>query len=388
MTIFAQHGWGKSDKIQRGIADQSIDGVIMSPRDEAPANLSAFLSTIPADVDRLADPQLYASTVWPVRDGKLPDYDHYRGHLTPASFTVSAIRDFVEQSLNWQYGMNVSRIVSPTVMVDDLNSQWAQIAMMLAQETVAQHNQDVPLLISVAIGEDALRQRMMVDGWLNDITGLDVDGFYLVIRRTAESYRQLYEPDALTGLLRVCYSLAELNEYEVLLGYTDMVTVLMHAVGVRATASGWFAGLRQFNLRRFQPSSGGRRPRPRYSSAPLLNSIYLTELDAIYNGGRITDVLSGTTYDNRFAGNNNPENVPWPDDDAALHHWCALDWIARSITGPTISDRLDNARDLILQARLLYTSLQAVAVFATETGPIHLDQWLEALNRFRLEASV
>ena len=388
MAIFAQHGWGKSDKIHRGIADQSIGGVIMSPRDESPANLSAFLSTIPTTVTRLADPQLYAATIWPVRDGKLPSYDHYRGNLTPASFSVSAIRDFVEQSLSWQYGIDVSEILSPTVMVDDLNSQWSQIAMMLAQETVAQHNGASPLLISVVIGEDALRHRTMVDGWLNDITRFDVDGFYLVIRRAAESYRQLYEPDVLGGLLRVCYSLAELNQYEVVMGYTDMVTLLMHAVGVRATGAGWFAGLRQFNLRRFQPSTGGRRPRSRYSSALLLNSIYMTELDAIHGAGRIADVLSGSGYDNRFTGNANPENVAWPDEDAALHHWCVLDSISRSVAGPTISDRLDNARDLILQARLLYNSLQPVAVFTTETGPTHLDQWLESLNRFRQEASV
>ena len=388
MTIFAQHGWGKADKIQRGIADQSINGVILSPRDESPASLSSFASSLPPEIHRLADPQLYASTVWPVRDGKLSNYEHYRQHLTPASFTVAAIRDFVDKSLQWQYGIDVTNILSPTVLVDDLNSPWAQIAMMLAQETIAQHNGEVPLLISVVVGEDALRQRTLVDAWLNEITGFEVDGFYLVVRRASESYRQHYEPDVLSSLLGVCYSLAELNQYEVVMGYTDMATLLMHAVGVQATGSGWFAGLRQFNLRRFQPSSGGRRARARYSSAPLLNSIYMTELDTIHSGGRIPDVLSGTGYDTRFTGNTNPENVALPDDDAALHHWCALDAISRSVAGPTIGDRLDNARDLIVQARALYNSLQPIAVFTTETGPTHLDQWLEALNRFRSEASV
>ena len=388
MVIYAQHGWGKSEKIQRGIADQSIAGVIMSPRDETPTNLRDFVSNIPQGVDSLADPQLYASTIWPVRDGNLSRYPHYRQQMTPSAFTVSAVHDFVARALDWQYGIGVSKTLSPTVMVDDLGSQWAQIAMMLAQETIVQHNGQSPLLISVVIGEDTLRHQTMVDAWLNDITRLGPDGFYLVVRRDAESYRQLYEPDALATLLRVCYSLAELNQYEVLLGYTDMVTPLAHAVGVQATGSGWFAGLRQFNLRRFQPSTGGRRARARYASAPLLNSIYMTELDAIYNGGRIVDVLSGTTYDNPFTGNVNPENVAWPDEDAALHHWCVLNSISQSVAGPTISDRLDNARDLILQARLLYNSLQSVAVFTTETGPTHLDQWLDALNRFRSQASV
>lgn len=388
MTILAQHGWGKSDKIQRGIDNSSIQGVIMGPRDESPANLASFLSEIQPDIERLVDPQLYAATIWPVRDGKLEDYGYYRRNLTPASFSPTAIRDFVTNTLDWQYGLSVSAVMSPTVIVDDLNSQWAQIAMMLAQETADQHNEDMPLLISVVIGEDALRQRTSVDGWLNDITALEVDGFYLVIRRTSELYRQHYEPELLTSVLHICYSLAELNQYRVLVGYTDMASLLMHAVGAAGTGAGWFAGLRQFNLRRFQPNTGGRRARSRYSSAPLLNNIYMTELDAIYNGSRLTDVLSNTPFDNRFNGNANPENVPWPDDDAACHHWCVLNDISQSIAGDTVGARLDNARDLISQARFLYNQIEPLVPFTTETGPTHLDQWLEALDRFRTEAAV
>ena len=72
MTILAQHGWGKSNKVERGIANGSIHGVIMSPRDESPANLTSFLSTIHTGVERLVDPQLYVGTIWPVRDGTVP----------------------------------------------------------------------------------------------------------------------------------------------------------------------------------------------------------------------------------------------------------------------------------------------------------------------------
>ena len=128
----------------------------------------------------------------------------------------------------------------------------------------------------------------------------------------SDSYSQRYEPQALTSLLYLCYSLAELNRYRVIAGYTDMATLLMHAVGVEATASGWYGTLRQFSDHRFLPATRGGRARDRYSSLPLLNSILITELDSIHAGGLITDVLSGTTYDARFQGTSNPENVAWP----------------------------------------------------------------------------
>ena len=391
MTILAQHGWGKTNKIERGLSDGSIHGVIMSPRDEKCTNLASFLTDIAAShpgVERLVDPQLYAGMIWPVRDGRLTDYPYYRQHLTPMSFSPTEIQGFVSRALAWQYTLDVSAVVSPTVMVDDLGSQWAQIAMMLAQETAAQHNRSKPLLISLAVGEDALRYRGPVHTWLDDLSQLDVDGFYLVVRRASEAYRQHYDPEILVSLLHICYALAELNQYSVFVGYTDMATLLLHAVGVTGTGAGWFTGLRQFNLRRFQPVSGGRQPRPRYSSLPLLNSIYMTELDGIYNGGLVADVLSATPFDTRFNGPSNPENVSWPADEAALHHWHVLANISRSPAAARVGDRLDQALQLIGQALALYSQMGALVPFATETGSTHLDQWLDALNRFRSDAAV
>ena len=391
MTILAQHGWGKTNKVERGIDNGSIQGVIMSPRDESPTNLASFLSDIQtknSTVERLVDPQFHIGTISPVRDGKLVSYEHYRPHLTPASFSPMNINEFVRTVLHWQSGLAVSSVVSPTVMVDDLGSQWAQIAMMLAQGSVAQHDDSKPLLIGLVVGEDALRQRALVDNWLNDLTLLDVDGFYLVVRRSSQMYRQHYDPDVLASLLHVCYSLAELNQYRVFLGYTDMVTPLLHAVGVTGTAAGWFTGLRHFTLRRFEPVTGGRQPRPRYSSRPLLNSIYVTELGGIHNGGQVSMVLSNTPFDTRFNGTTNPENVDWPADEAALQHWGVLSDASQSLLGSTVSDRLDSAANVIALARVVYAQAAPLVPFTPETGPTHLDQWLDALSTFRSSAGV
>ena len=391
MTILAQHGFGKSDKIERGIADGSIDGVIMSPRDERPPNLASFLSALTAthpNVERLVDPQLHAGTIIGARDGRLPSYGHYRRNLVPSSFSPSAIQDFVREALNWQNSLDVSSVVSPTVSVEDLGGRWAQIALMLAQETVAQFNGTKPLLISLVVREDALRHLAPVDNWLDELTRLDVDGFYLVVFRNSEIYRQHYDPEVLSALMRVCYSLGELNQYRVYVGYADMATLLLHAVGVTRTAAGWYVNLKQFTMRRFEPVSGGRRARPRYSSRPLLNSIYMSELDGIYNGGHLGHVLSGTSYDARFNTNTNPENVPWPDDVAALHHWEVLSEISQSLQGTTVGDRLDSARTIIGHAQAVYTQAGTLVPFANETGPTHLVQWLDALSRFRADASV
>lgn len=391
MTILAQHGWGKSDKIQRGITEGSIDGVIMSPRDERPQNLATFLSYLSAEhpeTERLVDPQFHIGTVSPARIGMLDQYLHFEPRLTLNTFSPAAIRDFVDETLTWQSDLDVSAVISPTVTVADLRSRWSQIALNLAQETLEQFDGSKPLLIGLVVEEAALRFREPVDEWLDSLTQMDVDGFYLVVLRESDTYRQHYDPDVLTSLLRVCYSLADLNDYRVYVGYADMVTLLLHAVGVTATASGWSLGLRQFTLGRFQPRTGGRPPRPRYSSQPLLNSIYMTELDGLYNAEIAADVLSGTPYDDRFDMATNPENVEWPASEAALHHWHVLDRISLSVGNHSIGNRLDSARNTIAQAHAVYAMISDLVPLTAETGPTHLRDWLDALDTFRFEASM
>ena len=363
----------------------------MSPRDESPVRLASFLESIASEwpsAERLVDPQLYVGTILPVHAPKLSCYPHYKENLTPVSFSPDGIRNFVSDSLEWQSTLNVSAVVSPTVLVDDLSSRWAQISMMLAQESVVQHDGSKPLYLSLVVWEDALRQSAFVHRWLDDLTTLEVDGFYLIVRRSSESYRQHYEPEVLISLLHICYSLAELNLYRVISGYTDMSTMLLHAVGVSGTGAGWYANLRQFSLRRFQPSSGGRQPRSRYSSSPLLNVIYMTELDVIFRAGQVAEVLSDTPFDERFSGPNNPENVPWTADEAALHHWQTLADISRSPIGTPVGVRLDQAHSRIVDAIALYAQLVNVVPFTTDTGSAHLEQWLYALDGFRSETAV
>ena len=380
MTILAQHGYGKSNKIEQGIANGSIHGVVMSPRDAVPSELAAFLNTVHnanPTAELLVDPQFYIGAIGHARASKFDLYPHHRRSLVPTSFSPTEIQNMVKDTLDWQGGLDITAVSSPTVIVSDLGGRWAQIAMTLAQETVIQHSGNKPLLINLVVEEEALRQKALVEDWLNDLTQLDVDGFYLVVCRSSASYRQHYDPEVLGSLLLICYSLAELNQYRVYCGYTDMVTLLLHAIGVAGTASGWYFNLRQFTLTRFLPSGGGRRPRPRYSSRPLLNSIFLSELDGIYSGGQMASVLSATQLDGRFAGTTNPENVPWPDPDSWLHHWNVLNDISRLAAGTTVQDRLNSAENLISRALAIYAQIAPMVPFSNETGPTHLECWLD-----------
>ena len=73
-----------------------------------------------------------------------------------------------------------------------------------------------------------------------------------------------------------------LNGFEVLNGYSDIMTPFLGAAGGNAGALGWWSNLRAFSLDRFAPaSSGGRLPIQRYLSTNLLNRITYFESDQL-----------------------------------------------------------------------------------------------------------
>ena len=389
MTILAQHGFGKGNKISRGLRDGAIRGAIMSPRDDSPDNLASYLRDVRQnhpEAEMLVDPQFHIGAIPGLtRTRHLSKYPHYRNRLNASSFTARTTPAFVAATLEWQNSLDVSAVLSPTVMVDDLNDQWAQVALTLAQESIYQHRDESrPLLISLVVEEDALRQRSQVDDWLDDLTALDADGFYIVVRRRDDTYQQNYESTILSSLMRVCHSLAEINEFRVFVGYTDIAGLLLHAVGIEGTGTGWYGNLRQFTLRRFEETSGGRTPLTRYSSSLLLNSIYVYELSAIYSSGLATEVLSPTLYD-RFNDTTDPITIGWPLEESTLHHWSVLNAIVDSVPTGSLGDRLDSVHDSIVQALATYAQVSQAHRFSPDTGSQHLLQWQEALRTFRLD---
>lgn len=396
MTIYAQEGWRKSDKIDRGIGAGSIAGVIWSPRDEDPRSLPLTIldcrSAHPGAM-MLFDPQFYATTVTNPRAGHLPDYPYYQHGLSRASFSnPQNIQDFVRDALEYQATLQVDRLVGPTVLFEDFRDPWSQVALMMASASVSYHasmHSPPPLLISLLVSETALTSQRSLEEYLDHLSLLEAHGVYLIVCRNSQQYQAVFEPTPLENLLYLVYVLAEVNKYEVVCGFCDLVGLLLHAVGVTATGSGWYSNLRQFSMNRFLPAEGGRAPRPRYSSLPLLNSILIDELDNIHYIGQLPVALSGSPYDNVFSSTTPPSSAPWPPDTSALHHWAVLQSTVAGLQGATVPQRLNLCMQMLGQAEATYNSLgQNGVTFDVTSDNRHLRQWREALANFRARVGV
>ena len=392
MKLYAQHGYAKSNKIDRAFEAGAVDGVVFGPNNEKPESLrdcvKKFAELKPRP-DILIDPQLYVSFLSNPKEGNLPLYeDYYVSELTIRDLTPRRINEIVRKVLDFQNELPVTRLVSPTIILDSFTNRSAQVAQFLAQASMEYHASLIaapPLLLSFVFNENALSSQDQVNEFLDTVSLYEAAGFYLVVERPIGPYQQIFAWERMAGWMLIVYSLAVRNQFEVLCGYTDFLGFPASAVGASAAATGWFNSLRQFDVKRFLPSSGGRPPKERYSSGPLLNSIFLQELDNCYDADMIANVLTGTRYDRRFE-TERPTTRDWPPDISTLHHWATLKKLFQVCmnAGKNTKGRIAVVEEAIAGAEILYGKLRRHGVqLDPATGPSHLREWGQAITTFR-----
>ena len=397
MTLLAQHGYGKSDKIELGIRNGSLSGVVLSPRDLSPEAMTDFVARLREEfshnIEILLDPQFYASVIDEATDRNLPDYPYYTPGLRRSDFlSAKAITKFVEDALQYQYQLDLSRAISPTIAFDSFAEPASQTALQLAAEAVGYHNEiasDRPLLVSFTIGESALSDKDGIDEFLDIASSWDAEGYYLIAELSDQTYPSTLNSERLANLMYIVYTLSIINRYQVYVGYSDFSGLLLRATGATAQSTGWFGGLRQFSRQRWKPSTGGSAARPRYSSAPLLNSILLIpELSAAHQAGLTDLCLSSTKFDELLISQG-PASADWKLPTQCLHHWLTLSSLHKLMSENSTKQNLETLGSFIASAADHYNELSTSGVtFERPSGPSHLSQWSEAISLFSKRAQL
>ncbi|MDI4649588.1 hypothetical protein [Cohnella hashimotonis] len=402
MRLYVQQGYGKGTKIQQALTNGAVDGVVLSPRDDTEDNLRLFRNDLynnyPA-AEVFIDPQFYYTMYIDGTTKNLSDYAYYPGQLNMSSLrSIRDIQTFAKDTIDFQISMGVDYILSPTLLINSFSDRQTQICLSLAEETNAiLKSRDIktPLLVSLIFTESALNETDRVNEFLNEISVLEVEGFYLTVARSNKDYNQNFDTDhGLSNLLYFIYSLSEINEFKVVVGYSDIIGLLYLGVGAYGIGTGWHNSSRKFTIQqRILPSTGGRLPRERYTSVPLLNSILVSELDSIDANvpqNLFQSILSRTVEDRIILAGSNPSDG-WSRALSHQQHWSAIKKATIDIfqRDDDITTRLDYLEQAISNAQSLYTMLDRYAVqFEKASSRSHLDTWQSALQIFRSHTNV
>ncbi len=393
MSIYAQHGHAKSNRITSALDANYLKGVIFGAKNESPDKLEECIAEMRAsypDTELILDPQFYVSALDRPKDRFLTQYPYYQAKRTARDFIKAQnISNYVKDTIDFQISLGLDAVVSPTVLFDSFDDRWYQIALNLTDESVAYHQKLTSpprLIINFAFSEDVLNSQAEVDDFLNQITSWEsLDAVYLLVSRNEKTYSQQFEDVRLANLMYLIYILGKRNNFEVVCGYSDFVGILLKAAGATSFATGWFQGLRQFHKANFMvDDSRGGPARPRYSSLKLFNSILLSELEQIHNIGALDEVLSGIDQDKIITAASSPETSSWSLSDSEQSHWATLANLDSELTGDVEID-MASVLAKLKTAKALYASLQQSGVIfeSHNTREHHLDNFIDATESFQ-----
>lgn len=387
MPVLAQHGYGKGEKIHDAISAGHVQGAVLSPRYESPAQIEALVRSLrEASVDRepviVIDPQMYVSVVQGANDGKLREYPYYTPGLTRSDYArPTRLAAIVRDALEFQQSAEVSALVSPTVPFYTFQDQWCMVSLSMANEAVSIRPPGLQLWVSIVLDEACLSDSDGLAQFLDDIALLECDGFYVILNRHQPGHVGYLQAAPLANFMYMANALHEFADRDVTVAYSDLLGLALVAAGATHLATGWFANLKQFSMDRFEPSGPRRQPKKRYTSLPLLSSISLDpELQAIYDLGELDAVLSLTRYDAELR--HGPAGAPWTADSACLHNWECLSRACAQLSDRPVSERLVQLETWAQDASALYGRLRQVP-FEANSSPRHLGEWLDAVQQLR-----
>lgn len=398
MKLYAQQGFGESDKIALGFQKGYVDGVIYSPRHTRKDSLIAKLDEYATDYsakERYFDPQFYAALYAGEEDWRMgyleEDYVEYfkcqqKSVLERENNAIACI----DKALRFQQTLKVSGIIAPNILISrSFDSREAVISKNFirnAAEVYSKLKDTRPLFATLAVSYQALSDRGAFEEFLNEITALDTppDGFYILISTSApDANEEFFNSNTIAGWMMINYSLA-LNGFKVINGYSDILAPLLLSVGGHGGATGWFTNLRNFSLASFQPPSGGRRPLIRYLSNALLNRVTVPELDQLRT--LVPQVLNGLATDSHYSTAN--ASMPQDSSHEVLQTWDTIKSITdRLALKKTIPDRLRDYQVAIKQARNVYAAINKTPI-QLPSGATHLEEMEEGILLFTKRAGI
>lgn len=393
--LLAQDGHARTNKIGEGIASGFLDGAILSPRYQKPESFEQYVREFMTENTNalvLFDPHFFVGTLGGNKLSQLENYTQYfHKELGRLSFSTKKIQEYVQQVIDYQIDLGVSKIISPSVMVRGFDDQWSQILLSLFIESIdyiKSKEMDISdLILSLPVTEFALKHDEEMSDFLDVLTQLDVGGFYIVVERETENNPQWEDYLALSNYMHFVNTLSN-NDFKVYSGYSDLVGLLLVGVGATAISTGWWRSQKQFTVSSYMERSGGRQPRATYTSKALLNSIYVTpELQAVYEAGYISDVVGDNELDRDFRSNPGDQVETWTthNTNQILQHWAVLHELIRELNEQdNVEARLKWLQEKIELAQAIYTRLRHEQIqFEPMTGPKHLSIWKEAIDRFQ-----
>lgn len=393
--LIAQHGPAKGRKIDDGITNGNLNGVIFSLNDEGLDSVEEYVNrgSVVSRDNSFLDPQFYYSTYDSTVLKKLEDISVF-----PSNVARRDWRRKNENILNFLafHAENSSRVsnmlITPGFHIESIDWRF-DYSIDIYNYCIENFESDsyaLSLLLQTSFFASKENVNELIDE-VNDQCEVK-DYIYLTLCHEANSDSNYEEIDAnwLANILNTVYQLQNLG-FKMIVGYSFMNSILFSMLNCEYVASGWFNTLRKFQKSRFDLTSSFGRRKKRYTSIPLLSNIMLDDMYRMleYEHLDINELLSQTEVD-EFIANEDQESVSFVD----LEHqyWESLTILFDEFSDiDDTSSRIELMISKIKHASALYRSAidfleeeeNTVAANRLKSSSKHLSTWLSAIEIFK-----
>lgn len=403
MKLYAQHGFGPSDKLARGAEDRLIDGVVLSSRyltPEAAAKSGEELRSINADFDILLDPEYYAMQQIGMPNahlGRLAEegrWPHFVAHR-PSEFLAkpSRIQTVLQAAYQAQDMVGCSCFIAPNIYVsrsfDSIESAVALSFITHAKAIAGDMALGAPIFATLCVTRDALMNQHEFEAFLTTLTAIEPkpDGIYLLVsagsadEQGRSSRSDIIIPEVIGNWMLLNYSLT-LNGMRVINGCSDLLSPLLAIAGGEAGASGWWSNLQFFSIGRYiRNEGGGRQPLRRYISTRLLNRVTVNEREAFV--ALIPEIANGLSMDVCYEGREPSQT------EESLQSWQAIASLNEGASSGDMVADLGRFEQRIETAKACYQELVSSGFTERyEANKEYLEALSGGLKYFREKAEI
>jgi hypothetical protein len=367
MKLDLQFGFGMMDHSRALVESWGGGNVILSPRDltnDQLERLSEGILKLPNGSVWL-DPQFY-----------VPRADHERlcsHEYWPSNFETgifwqgSALQELIVKLKDLNAALNTSALLLPGMLAENVDEDWF-IAQEAVIEEARSHQLSRPLICTIALSDDVVKEVSQIGELLERAEGWDVDGFYIVAQHPSGSYL-VTDPIWLANLIDLAAGLRLLRK-SVTLGYCNHQMLIAAAAKVSAIASGTWMNVRSFPPDKFiVPVEDEIRQRTKwYYCSQAMSEYKIPFLDVAQRQGILEllkpDPSLGSRYADLLFSGVQPTSVKAFSEQAAFRHYlhCLHSQVDNAVKATFQATVDDQKRHLDAADRLL-TTLRSKGVF-------------------------
>ncbi len=287
-------------------------------------------------------------------------------------------------SLDENYGELYDQIKSenddPSIV--NINNKFKLLNKLIVQpfvNEIKEQKVNKEVLLTVIFDDEMAKNDTLFDSYLSQITDNEnIDGIYL-IPSNDRTYKRVSDINYLVRIMTFIYTLRK-NDMEVIVGYSDIETILYTAAGATGVSLGIYENLRNYDGRKFKNEKyNGRGPNPRVFSSKLFQWIEYVYLEVIKENKNLDEIFDKNNY--FIETQNNDYKWHFSRPQCYKHFMSSYGNLIKSLPN-SFEDRYNYIEDKLRIANETFNELGQCIFFDENSSGSHINKWRTALKSF------